>query len=197
MPISDEELRLIKPFTFSYSGHKIGPDWPAPPLEDIAISLGRITRFAGHGARFYSVLIHSMVTADLVSKEVKPLCLLHDSSEIIYSDVPSPHKPTAIKNGEKKVLNTIFSTYLSPELYKKHKSDDSLWKLVKIADSEAFLGEVHVLGNRAMRDMYSERSKKAEKLVRKYLNKYKDEDCLRPDGLAVLDFIHRVKDAQE
>jgi 5'-deoxynucleotidase YfbR-like HD superfamily hydrolase len=196
MPIEEESLIKKKPFIFSHSGQKIGPDFPAISIEDIAVSLGRIARFAGHTQRFWSVLQHSFVVADLLPEEARGCGLLHDGSEAILSDIPTPFKNSGMKKLEAKLLQGIMAAHLSSERYKAWKTNPDIWKLVKIADTEAFLGEIYCVGTKALRDLYTERCPRAEKLVRKYLRKYEVEDYLRPDGLAILDFIRKAKDYQ-
>lgn len=196
MPIEEENLKVKKPFIFSYSGQKLGPDWPAISIEDMAISLGRITRFAGHGTRFWPVLLHSLTVSDLVFDEAKGCAILHDSSESLISDLPTPFKTKELKKLEAALLDQILKAHLSEEKYHQYKTIPEIWQAVKIADTEAFLGEIHVLGTKALRNMYPDRSPIAEKYVRRYLRKYSVDDYLRPDGLAVLDFIRRVKDYQ-
>ena len=196
MPIEEENLKVKKPFIYSYSGQKLGPDWDATCIAAIAISLGRITRFAGHGARFWPVLLHSMTVADLVCEEAKGIALLHDSVEILVSDVPTPFKPQAIKDIESVVLEKIFQAHFSDQHYHNYQTVPELWSLVKAADTEAFIGEIYVIGTKALRTLYTDRSPRAERIVRKYLRKYKFEDYLNSDGVAVLDFIRKVKDYQ-
>lgn len=164
MPIAEEAIVKKKPFIFSYSGQKIGPDFPAISVEDIAVSLGRIARFAGHTSRFWPVLLHSFVVADLLPQEAKGCALLHDSVESLTSDVPTPFKNKQMKQLEAKLLNSILQTHLAKEHYKVWKNNPRIWKLVKIADTEAFLGEIYCLGTKALRDLYKERSYVAEKL---------------------------------
>jgi len=196
MPISEEGLHHPKPFIFSHSGQKIGPGYQAPSVEDIAVSLGRICRFAGHGLKFWSVLLHSFVVQDLVCEEAKGIAILHDASETVFSDIPTPFKEDKTRLMEADLLNTIFREHLSNKHYKSYHLNPDIWKMVKIADTEAFLGEVGVIGTKALRSLYPERSVKAEKLVRKYLKKYSVLDTVSNEGIAVIDFIRRVKDYQ-
>lgn len=196
MPIDEEDTINKNPYIFSHSGQKIGPGFTPISIEDMAVSLGRICRFAGHGIKFWPVLLHSMVVQDLVAEEAKGVALLHDGSEALISDVPTPFKNKLLKEFEKDILEDIFIHHLSDGHYEEWRSNPDIWKMVKIADTEAFLGEVYVVGTKALRSVYLDRSLKAEKLVRKYLKKYSIEDYLRPDGLAVIDFIRRAKDYQ-
>lgn len=196
MPIDEESIVNKNPFIFSHSGQQIGPGFPALSIEDMAISLGRICRFAGHGLKFWPVLLHSMVVQDLVCEEAKGVALLHDGAEALFSDVPTPFKNKPLKEMENTILENIFFQHLSEKDYTAWLNNPDIWKMIKIADTEAFVGEIYVVGTKALRSIYTERSPKAEKLVRKYLKKYSIDDYLRPDGLAVIDFIRRAKDYQ-
>lgn len=191
MPLNEEGSFNPDPFIFSHSGQKIGPAYDAPSLEDIAISLGRICRFAGHGLRFWSVLQHSFVVADLLEKEYQAIGLLHDASESLISDIPTPLKSPDMRDLEARILHKIFHHHLGI-----FQMNPNVWKKVKVADSEAFAGECWVVGTAALRDLYTDRSKTAEKLVRKYLKKYPIEDCVSSEGNAVIDFVRKVKSYQ-
>jgi hypothetical protein len=168
--------------------------YEAPSVEDIAVSLGRISRFAGHGLRYWPVLLHCMITADLVKKEQEGMALLHDSVEILTGDIPTPFKNRGMKDLENEVLSDIFRTHLTPRALAS-PDWDSDWKLVKLADEECFVGEVWVIGTKALRELFPDRCPEAEKLVRKYIRKYKIEDYLNSEGTAIIDFIRRVKSA--
>lgn len=79
----------------THSGRYFDPFNPDPALieiEDIAIGLSRIPRFAGHTKRFYSVLSHSISVWAMVPKEHHMAALLHDASEAYIFDMPSPIK---------------------------------------------------------------------------------------------------------
>ena len=192
MPIAEEGLQNPDAFIYTHSGRKAGPSYIAPPLEDIAVSLGRLCRFAGHGRRWFPVILHSFIVADLVPEEHRGVALLHDAAEMVTGDVPTPFKGYMLKGLEDLLLDRLFQAHLGHKLDKKSKA----WLAVKEADSESFLGEVHTIGNSALRGLYSQRSKRAEKLVRKYLKKYPFEDCISSEGQAVADFVLRVKDCQ-
>jgi hypothetical protein len=64
-------------------------------MECVAHSLGQLARFNGNGSFFYSVAEHSVLVS-LLMEELKlgdPLeGLLHDGTESVLSDVPSPIK---------------------------------------------------------------------------------------------------------
>jgi hypothetical protein len=187
MPISEELKHNDDPFIISHYGHRLGPNYPAPTVEDIAVSLGRICRFAGHCKRWWSVLQHCFVVADLVEQPYKKIALLHDSSEILISDIPTPFKNKELKKLEDSLLKTIFKAHLGTD-----SIPADVWNKIKIADSEAFAGEVWTISGPALRALYPDRSPTAEKLVKKYLKRYPVSECLSSEGTAVMDFIRRV-----
>ena len=81
----------------TYTGEAFWPLDPRPEevcLEDIAHSLSRQCRFAGHTREHYSVAQHSVLVARLVPREYALWGLLHDASEAYLVDLPRP-----IKNG--------------------------------------------------------------------------------------------------
>jgi len=61
-------------------------------IEDIVHGLSNTMRFAGQLDVPYSVLQHSVLVADNVSKENQLAALLHDASEAYLGDMPSPFK---------------------------------------------------------------------------------------------------------
>lgn len=66
-------------------------------MEDIARGLSNTCRFAGQLRHFYSVAQHSVLCAELAErmkhpKEVVLGCLLHDSHESLFMDIPAPIK---------------------------------------------------------------------------------------------------------
>lgn len=72
-------------------------DDPVWDIEEIAHSLGMNCRYNGHCKRFYSVAEHSCMVSDLLIQwdryDLAMGGLLHDGSESILTDVPSPVKP--------------------------------------------------------------------------------------------------------
>ena len=77
------------------SGERFWPLDPDPskihPL-DIANSLSKLCRYAGHVSKFYSVAEHSCRIHKLVSKENKPHAIIHDASEAYMMDLVAPIK---------------------------------------------------------------------------------------------------------
>lgn len=173
---------------YTYSGRRAGPDADSPSLQDVGIALGRICRFAGNGVRFWPVLLHSFVVADLLPSPLKIHGLTHDGMECVFSDIPTPVKPPEIHAGEARMMPRLREELGVPE----PSHTDRV--LVKTADEEAFHAEAHTVGPWALRSLY-ERCPKTEELVMKYAHQYRHDDYLAPDGLAVLDYVKRVQDS--
>lgn len=87
----------------TYHGRRV--DIPAPKggqvyIDDIAVHLSRIPRFAGATQQPWSVAAHSLHCASLAERQGLPAqaqlyALLHDAHEAFCSDIPSPFKAVA------------------------------------------------------------------------------------------------------
>lgn len=107
-----------RPYTTTHSGRHITTLDGVPSILDIAIGASRVTRFAGQGKQFFSVLAHMMWMDDLYCAHlanqdpaIRLAILLHDAHEAVTSDIPSP-----LKTGQQKVLQEdldkrIFNRY--------------------------------------------------------------------------------------
>lgn len=60
-------------------------------LEDLAVGLSRMPRYAGQTERSYSVAQHSLFVASLVP-ELRLQALIHDAQEAFLCDLPTPLK---------------------------------------------------------------------------------------------------------
>jgi hypothetical protein len=80
----------------TYSGlifHPLDPKPGTIQIVDIAASLSKMCRFAGHCERFYSVAEHSVLLSRVAPKGYELTALLHDASEAYLVDIPRPLKP--------------------------------------------------------------------------------------------------------
>ncbi len=137
----------------TYTGIEIDPLNPREDqisALDIAVSLGRINRHAGHTRLPFSDAQHCLLVASRVKKYItstnwqdKPIkqvelvlkALLHDAAEYLTNDIPSPIKQALkprICEIEDRIQNTIYKTFnLSPPT-KEEKN------LIKNEDIAAF-----------------------------------------------------------
>lgn len=88
----------------------LDPDPRMVDLEDIAHALGKITRFNGHCAHFYSVAEHSVLGARYLAtgygRATQRAFLMHDAAEAYIGDICRPLKKllgSAIDDIESKV----------------------------------------------------------------------------------------------
>lgn len=70
----------------------LNPDPGQILLGDIAMGLASAPRYAGQTERTYSVLMHSLLVAELAPPEHRLHALLHDAPEAYHCDVTSPDK---------------------------------------------------------------------------------------------------------
>lgn len=98
----------------TYTGQSVWPrgsrygDQGVPSLEDIAVGLGRQSRFCGHAPVFYTVLCHTLVCAQVGPPHLRRALLLHDAAEAIVSDIPSPWKTPQQREVEVELLGRIY-----------------------------------------------------------------------------------------
>ena len=96
-----------------FTGRLLDPLNPNPKnidIRDIAHSLARMPRFAGHTHRFYSVAEHCLRCLQFVENGDFALeMLLHDASEAYLMDIPKPikHRLPDYVQAEKKLENSI------------------------------------------------------------------------------------------
>ena len=61
-------------------------------INDIAVSLTKICRFAGHLSHFYSVAQHAVLSSQLVPQEFAFEALMHDATEAYCQEIPDKLK---------------------------------------------------------------------------------------------------------
>lgn len=127
-------------FPTEYNSFEFPP--VAPSLDDIAVGLSRINRFAGQTKHLYSVLQHSFVVSELVSDAARVYALLHDAPECVVSDVPTTWKTDAAREYEFELMRRIC---LEHNLV--WPAPEELWDEVKHIDGVVLAAEAHVLGH--------------------------------------------------
>jgi hypothetical protein len=131
-----------------YSGRGVWPkDNPygkpadvGPSVEDIAVGLGKITRFAGQ-ARFYPVLCHVLAGGEHMDPGMEVYFLLHDAPECVVSDVPTPWKSPAAEAYELDLLERISREHGLPWPWPQE-----VHEAVKDMDRRMLTAEVSALG---------------------------------------------------
>lgn len=102
---------------YTYSGRVVFPkvnkygleSTDGPSVDDIAVALGRIPRFAGHTRHRhpYPVLAHVLVCSQVIVPGMAVYALLHDAPEACVSDVPTPWKSEQAEANEVDLLERI------------------------------------------------------------------------------------------
>lgn len=168
------------------TGTRVSPDYGAPTVEDMAVNLPRICRFAGNGWDWFPVGLHTFIVCDLLPPELKAYGLVHDGSEGVGNDVPSPVKIPAISEQENKIFSRILHYYNLPQLTSEQE------KRLKVADTLALWGEVWAVGPPGLRSQYR-RIEFIEKLTLDYLRRYPVTECTKRGGTFGIEFQRRWK----
>lgn len=156
----------------TYTGRELCPPdaicaHEAPSLEDIAVGLGRQSRFGGQTPIFYTVLCHSLVVAQLVPPAYRARAMFHDGHEGVMSDTPTTMKTPAQRALEQYMQGLIDDEQGLP-------ADNIGDTYVKDADLSAMVGEARALGLADLSDKhraywhsfpYTDAVKKAETLT--------------------------------
>lgn len=140
----------------TYTGQSIWPTWTevegvpidgAPSIADIAVGLGRQSRFAGQTRDFYSVLCHSIACAHAASHFypgndlLRRHLLTHDGHEAIISDVPTTWKTDATRADEAELDRRIAASLgLAP-------LNPAELAIMRQIDAAALAAEAHALGH--------------------------------------------------
>jgi hypothetical protein len=169
------------------TGTKVSATHGAPTVEDLAISLTRLPRFAANGILWFPVGNHCFVVYDLLPWRLKVYGLTHDGAETVGNDVPKPMKPAIVERRENKVTTRMWQAMGLAPL----SVEDAA--IVKAADTEALYGEIFTAGPVHLRPEYAnvKRSPRAERLVMHYYHKFTPEICVQYNGPAAQEFIKR------
>jgi len=181
---------------FCASGQKVTMDEGSPTLNDVAVGLGRICRFAGQSWKFYPVLLHSLLVGDLVPPRYELFGLLHDAMEAVTGDIVSVFKNREICELEdvlwRRFMWERFGIETLPEGWAGH---------VKQADQRALFVEAKRIGAKGLGEALRfdpalpEPDPLAEQRFDYYQSRYLLIDMVTPGGAAVRDFKERVDSA--
>lgn len=83
-----EGIQLYSGAFFDYNN----PEASDVTIDDIAIALSHVCRFAGHVSHFYSVAQHAVNVSLLVPEYYAFEALMHDTAEAFTNDIPTPLK---------------------------------------------------------------------------------------------------------
>jgi hypothetical protein len=175
---------------FTYSGHGIDAKTGCPSLDDIGVQLFRVCRYAGATQMFYPVGLHSMLVADiacLTHPRLELEALLHDGSEAVIGDIPSPVKTNDMRAIEKVIMTRIWDSLCLPSTTQQDHDR------VKLADRKALMAEAYLVAPPGLIEDYGAvYDPVVVKILNGYLNKYTVSDMVEPRGKAVRDFLERV-----
>lgn len=134
----------------TYCGIRVAPGTTiAPSPADIAVQMGRITRFGG--AVWSPLLMHSALVAELTWRNLAAQnakqfdfqtfswALLHDAHEVVTGEVPRPWKPKQMKDSQHE-LDFLIASAFKVDL----REVDT--RIVKAMDERALLLEALELG---------------------------------------------------
>lgn len=160
-----------------------GPVGDVPSLGDIAVSLSRLPRFAGHTRGFWSVLDHTLFVVELARSAasaspfnfpfIEPeqrralmrLALFHDAHETITADIPSPFKTSDMKYEQHLLDVRLFDRYN----VRTESTDLDLVPLIAKIDHVAMLAEARVVGGNAYN---------VDSMVRKHFGAWPDSSAV-------------------
>jgi uncharacterized protein len=86
--VLSDGIRLLSGCLFDYNN----PAASEVEIGDIAASLSKVCRFAGHIHQFYSVAQHAVNASRIVEPEHAFDALMHDTAEAFTNDLPTPLK---------------------------------------------------------------------------------------------------------
>lgn len=162
----------------------------APALQDIALGLGRMPRFAGQTRGWWSVLHHSLVveriiTADRQDASLRLAALLHDAHEAITGDVPTTWKTDDLRARQ---------DALDDRIAKRYGVQCFGHPALKAADREALLAEGQIVGPPGFTALEGRATATGLFAVEYIRGLYPAlEDTIDPSGRAVVQFTSLVR----
>ncbi len=167
------------------TGTQVSVDSGAPTIEDMAINLPRICRFAGNGWEWFPVGLHTFVVCDLLPGPLKAYGLVHDGSEGYGNDVPKPAKTQQVSDQEDRIFDRILSLYNLPQLNTVQQ------QRLKFADECALWGEVWTFGPPDVRPLYPHRLSVVEDMCVDYARRFPPLECISRTGSFGVEFKRR------
>ncbi len=129
----------------TYYGSHVWPDGDGvPTLREIGIALGRIPRFAGATEKVFPVLAHVLTAALVGERKWSIYLLMHDATEAVMSDVPSPWKSREQRELEDKLLARVYAHYGLPPLDEEGQAHVHEIDLMVRTNEASFLGHPDV-----------------------------------------------------
>lgn len=164
-------------------------EFGAPSIHDLAVQLMRLCRFGGAGQLFWPVGMHSLLVADLLPRELEVYGLLHDAAEAAVADVCRPFKTDAAREVEAMVQARVYSHLGVPA------PNGEQAELVHRADMRAVNVEgASVCGPRGYRLVQPNfrLDQEAAEVLDRYLERFRPEDAIRPQGQWPAEFERRL-----
>jgi hypothetical protein len=114
--VLSDGIRLLSGALFDYNA----PRASEVLISDIAASLSKVCRFAGHIHQFYSVAQHAVNTSLIVAPEYAFTALMHDTAEAFTNDLPTPLKFAVpiFKELEVRIESAMAERYPLPDAVK-------------------------------------------------------------------------------
>lgn len=173
----------------------------SPSLQDIAIGLGRMPRFAGQTRGWWSVLHHSFVVELIVRNGLEgfgrpPLwnavrlsALLHDAHEAVTGDVPTTWKTADLRHHQRDLDIRIADRF--------HSRIGDADGMIRFADRIALLAEGFLVGPPGFSDLEGPPSAAGLEAVEYVRALYPNlHDTIDLNGRAVVAFTTLVRELQ-
>lgn len=188
-------------FVVTHSGSIVGVYYGHPTVRDMAVQTMRVARYNGSLRDWWPVGMHLLHCADIAKSlggdHVDELhVLLHDSTEVVFSDTPGPVKCKEHREREQMLLTR---TYLGLAL--PHPTKEQT-KLVKKVDILSLIAEAEVMGHPAFAAMVTSANNKAlldqeeydmaKRLLQQRVDTFNPMDALISNGDRVIELRDRI-----